>query len=169
MYPAHNFGAGTQPPTFGPPFNPTQQQPFLQDPLIQGADPTSPEVFRQSIANVQEQVIQLQACARRVLSGIQNAYQTGNCPAHTQADISTLKQILALTVEIMRSSGVGALPVLPGATSPGGIPPVPTEQQLTERTQQSLKRFFDQVLRHQESAATAANLLSAENIGKLGK
>ena len=55
---------------FGP--GPHQQQPFIsqtnqQDLLHQNADPNSPEVFKENLGIVQQQVINLQDFAKRVL------------------------------------------------------------------------------------------------------
>ena len=59
--------------TFGTTFGPgPQQQPFLsqtnqQDLLQQNADPNSPEVFKENLRIVQQQVMELQDFAKRVL------------------------------------------------------------------------------------------------------
>ncbi|KAF8148646.1 hypothetical protein B0H34DRAFT_668360 [Crassisporium funariophilum] len=134
--------------------------------LHQGTDPNSPELFKRNIRNVQEQVIQLQTLARRVLSEIQNAYQTGNSPAHTEANITALKQTLQLVVEMMRQTGVGALPLLPPSTA-SSPPALPTEQKLLADTTKGLQVLYDKLQRSQESAAVAANLLSLENMAKV--
>lgn len=69
--------------------------------------------------------------------------------------------MLALVLETMRQSGVGALPVLPTL---GGIPAtVPTEAQLLASTTQNLRVLYEKLQRSQESAAVAANLLSMDH------
>jgi hypothetical protein len=69
--------------------------------------------------------------------------------------------MLALVLETMRQSGVGALPVLPTA---GGIPAaVPTEAQLLASTTQNLRALYEKLQRSQESAAVSANLLSMDH------
>ncbi|KAF8959871.1 hypothetical protein BDZ97DRAFT_1666647 [Flammula alnicola] len=169
-----NFSTGAQPlPPFslqgtfgsGAPFGPNQQASFLsqplQDPLHQGADPNSPEVFKNNIRLVQQQVLELQTFARRVLLSIQNAYQAGNSPAHTEADISTLKQMIALVIENMRQSGVGALPMIPASSS--GVPVVQNEGQLLISTTRNLRTLYEKLQKSQDSAAVAANLLSMDH------
>ncbi|KAF8798430.1 hypothetical protein BYT27DRAFT_7203524 [Phlegmacium glaucopus] len=146
-------------------------QPFIphtiQDSLHQGHDPNSPELFKHNIRTVHEQVIQLQSMARRVLSRIQNAYQTGNNPLVTESEIESLRQNLYLVIETMRHTGVGALPILPQPNSEAT--PVPTEQQLLTNTTQSLQALYDKVQRSYDSATAVANLLSTDHISRSGK
>ncbi|KJA17697.1 hypothetical protein HYPSUDRAFT_205930 [Hypholoma sublateritium FD-334 SS-4] len=171
MFPAPpNFSAAVHPmPSFGfgpaSPFsnaaNVPQAQFLSQDPLHQGGDPNSPELFKSNVQLLQQQVLDLQEFARRVLAKIQNAYQTGSSPATTEADIATLKQMLGLVTETMRQSGVGALPVLHGAMS--GATAVPSEAQLLAGTTQNLRTVYNRLQRAQDSAAVAANLLAMDH------
>ncbi|KIM47277.1 hypothetical protein M413DRAFT_440732 [Hebeloma cylindrosporum] len=160
--------------TFGTNFGQgPQQQPFLsqtnqQDLLHQNADPNSPEVFKDNLRIVQQQVINLQDFAKRVLLSIQNAYQNGNSPAHTQADIATLKQMISVVIEKMRQSGVGALPIIPPSQTGAPVPP-PSEAQLLANTTKSLQALYEKLQRSQESAAVAANLLSTDVSSRSGK
>ncbi|KAF8190059.1 hypothetical protein BJ912DRAFT_1058764 [Pholiota molesta] len=152
VHPLPPFSFGSSAPFPNAPNVP--QQSFLpQDPLHQRtADPNSPEVFKNNVTMLHQQV----SGCKRLREG-QNAYQTGNSPAHTEADIATLKQMLALVLDAMRQSGVGALPVLPTV---GGIPAaVPTEAQLLASTTQNLRALYEKLQRSQESAAVSANLL----------
>ncbi|KAF8871427.1 hypothetical protein CPB84DRAFT_1855001 [Gymnopilus junonius] len=159
------FGAG---PSYGPHPQPGYLSQPLQDPLHQGADPNSPEVFKNNIRLVHQQVLELQAFARRVLQSIQNAYQTGNSPVHTEADIEALKQIIASVIERLRQSGVGALPVIPLPPDPSLPPVVPTEKELLERTTSSLRFLYEKLQRSQESAAVVANLLTTDHQPRTG-
>ncbi|KAF9457364.1 hypothetical protein BDZ94DRAFT_1144569, partial [Collybia nuda] len=125
-----------------------------------GADPNSPEVFKQHIFLIRENVAQLQNFARNALTGIQNAYHTGNNPAQTEASITALKQTLQMISDMLRNSGVGALPLLP-TTGPGAPVIAPTEQQLLIETNQSIQTLYERLNRRQDSAAVVANLLGA--------
>jgi len=148
-------------------------QPFIshtiQDSLHhQGHDPNSPELFKHNIHTVHEQVIQLQSTARRVLSRIQNAYQTGNNPLVTESEIENLKQNLYLVIETMRNTGVGALPLLPLQQNSEAVP-VPTEQQLLTDTTRSLQALYEKVQRSYDSASAVVNLLSTDHVPRSGK
>ena len=80
MFPAPpNFSAAVHPiPPFG--FGPTSpfsnaanvsQGQFLpQDPLHQGGDPTSPELLKNNVRLIHQQVLELQVFARRVLANM---------------------------------------------------------------------------------------------------
>ncbi|KAJ7450949.1 hypothetical protein B0H11DRAFT_2076532 [Mycena galericulata] len=128
--------------------------------LHQGADPNSPEIFKQNLQLIQQNVLRLQEVAKRALDGIQNAYRTGRTPTQTEADLATLKQTLQLVSDLMRHSGVGGLPLLP---VPDGNPPqpLPTEEQMIVQTTRAVQVLYDQLKRGQDSAAVVANLLTA--------
>ncbi|PPQ81147.1 hypothetical protein CVT25_015199 [Psilocybe cyanescens] len=160
----NNFGSGS---SYGPHPQPGYlSQALLQDPLHQGADPNSPEVFKNNIQVVHQQVRDLQTFARKVLSAIQNAYQSGNSPAQTEADIATLKQMLTMVIEKLRQSGVGALPLIP-ASDPA--PVVPTEKALLENRMSSVRALHEKLQRSQDSAAVVANLLMTDHIARPAK
>ncbi|KAF7358704.1 hypothetical protein MSAN_01209400 [Mycena sanguinolenta] len=129
--------------------------------LHQGADPTSPELFKQNLQLAQQSVLQLQEVAKRALDGIQNAYRTGRTPTQTDADLATLKQTLQMVLEQMRQTGVGGLPLLP--VSDGNQPPpaLPTEDQMIAQTTRAIQVLYDQFKRGQDSAAVVANLLTS--------
>jgi hypothetical protein len=61
----------------------------------------------------------------------------------------------------MWQTGVGALPLLPLTTEPGSTAVPPTEAQLMEDADRSIKLLYEQVKRRQDSAAVVANLLGA--------
>ncbi|KAJ7108220.1 hypothetical protein C8R44DRAFT_680365 [Mycena epipterygia] len=128
--------------------------------LHQGADPNSPELFKQNLQLVRQNVLQLQEVAKRALDGIQNAYRAGRTPTQTEADLATLTQTLQVVCDLMRHSGVGGLPLLP---VPDGTPPapLPTEDQMITQTTRAVQVLYDQLKRGQDSAAVVANLLNS--------
>jgi len=141
------------------------QQAFLPNhSLHQGVDPNSPTTFQQNIQLAQQNVANLQNLARSALSGIQNAYHSGNSRAQTEANIATLKQTIKATADLLVQSGVGALPVLP-IPNPGETVTAPSEQQLLSDANHSIKLIYEQLRRNQESAAVVANLLGAPDRG----
>ncbi|KAM6494478.1 hypothetical protein JOM56_010839, partial [Amanita muscaria] len=144
------------------------------------ADPNSPEVFRQNLQLVQQQTLQVQSLARSALAGIQNAYHPGTNPSQTSADSSNLVQAIHILLEMMRQSGVGALPLLdipaPSASADptmgsmdiatlgalAGVSAavqVPSEEKLMEDTMNGIKVLFEKQKKTQESANVVANLL----------
>ncbi|KAF9560633.1 hypothetical protein CPC08DRAFT_636341 [Agrocybe pediades] len=135
--------------------------------MLQGADPNTPEMFKNNIQMVHQQVIEIQKLARRVLGSIQNAYQYGNSPVHTEADITTLKQMIFNVTEKLRASGVGALPVLPQAmTLQDGTtqmqPPL-REEQLGASITANLRVLYEQLQKSQEGASMAASLMTTDH------
>ncbi|KAF9527948.1 hypothetical protein CPB83DRAFT_814822 [Crepidotus variabilis] len=136
-----------------------------QDTLLSGPDMNSPDAFRENIHTALGEVEKLQLLARTVLTSIQSAYQPGIAPHHTEANITRLQEQLALTIEILRQSGVGALPL--AATSPRSgsaapMQPIPSEPVLLESVTRNLEIFYDQLQRRQESAGVVVNLLGTE-------
>ncbi|KAJ6566140.1 hypothetical protein B0H19DRAFT_940509 [Mycena capillaripes] len=125
-----------------------------------GTDPNSPDLFKQNLQLLQQNVLQLQEVAKRALDGIQNAYRGGRTPTQTEADLATLKQTLQMVSEQMRQTGVGGLPLLP--VPDGNHPPsaLPTEDQLILQTTRAIQVLYDQLKRGQDSAAVVANLLT---------
>lgn len=78
------------------------------------------------------------------------------------ADIATLKQTLQLVSDMMRHTGVGALPLLPlpdGDSDPSSV--LPKEEGLVGDTTRAVQVLYEKLKRSQESAAVVANLLSA--------
>jgi hypothetical protein len=84
------------------------------------------------------------------------------------ADIASLKQNLQMLSDLMRQTGVGALPLLPmpsEAHSSQPAPVLPTEEMMLTDTSRSVQVLYDRMKRSQESAAVVANLLSAPEHG----
>ncbi|TFK64178.1 hypothetical protein BDN72DRAFT_861568 [Pluteus cervinus] len=73
---------------------------------IQGVDVNSPEVFKQNMQSIGQQIAQVQNLIQSILLGIQNAYHPGNTPTQAEADIATLKQLVQLLIEMLRQSGL---------------------------------------------------------------
>ncbi|KAF8202758.1 hypothetical protein K438DRAFT_1580962 [Mycena galopus ATCC 62051] len=128
--------------------------------LHQGADPNSPELFKQNLQLVQQSIIQLQQVAKRALDGIQNAYRAGRTPTQTEADLATLKQTLQMVSEQMRQTGVGGLPLVPVSDGTQPPPALPTEEQMIAQTTRAIQVLYDQFKRGQDSAAVVVNLLT---------
>ncbi|OSC98915.1 hypothetical protein PYCCODRAFT_1480321 [Trametes coccinea BRFM310] len=123
---------------------------------LPGADVNSPEVFKQNIQLVQGQIVRVQSLARSALTGIEHAYHPGTNPVQTAADIAALKQALAVIVDFLRQTGVGALPL--------DSPPVPdnrTEEQLIAEATRAVQALYERQKRLQEGASVVANLLGA--------
>jgi len=98
------------------------------------------------------------------LSGIENAYHVGSTPSRTEADIAALKQNLQILSELLRQTGVGALPLLPMPADLAlsqAAPVMPTEEMMLTDTSRSVQVLYERMKRTQESAAVVANLLSA--------
>ncbi|KXN83431.1 hypothetical protein AN958_01445 [Leucoagaricus sp. SymC.cos] len=121
------------------------------------SDPNAPEVFKENLQIVLQNVRTLREHARRALAGIQNAYHVGSNPSQTQHNIAAAKQTLAIIVDIMRKSGAGALPLL--ETDAAGHTAVATEAQLTEAATKGVQANFEKSKRAQDSAAVVAKLL----------
>ncbi|KAI0354153.1 hypothetical protein OH77DRAFT_1457253 [Trametes cingulata] len=125
--------------------------------LLPGAaDPNSPEVFKQNIQIILGQIARVQSLARSALLGIEHAYHAGTNPVQTAADIAALKQALELLVEVLRQTGVGALPLDP--------PPIPdprTEDQMIAEVTRAVQALYERQRRIQEGASVVANLLGA--------
>lgn len=156
-----------------------------QDALLSGPDMNTPEGFLQNIQTAVGEIEKLQLLVRTVLTSMcvqhplahvctliasfsfrQSAYQPGIAPHHTQANITRLQYQLALTIEFLRQSGVGALPVVPMPSNPTGsmtsMPSIPSEAVLMENTTKNMQILYDQLERKQESAGIVANLLVLE-------
>lgn len=77
------------------------------------------------------------------------------------AELSTLKQSLVMLVEKLRTSGVGALPLLPSDTTNP-----PTEQELQELTNRNLQVLYGKLETSHKSAEVAASLLVTDHVGQ---
>ena len=76
--------------------------------------------------------------------------------------IAEVKEALEQLMQLLRSTGVGALPVLPDVGPPGTTIPPPTEIQLLADANVTVNTLYDTLKRKQESAAVVANLLGAD-------
>ncbi|KAG1847956.1 hypothetical protein C8R48DRAFT_730782 [Suillus tomentosus] len=113
-------------------------------------DPNSPEVLKQNVQIALDHVARIQSLARNCLHGIQSAYQAGNSPAHTTAELATLMQGLRTIAEFFRQTG---------SQSASSVPP--TEQQLIDTTAREVQVLYERLKRIQESNTVAVNLLGA--------
>lgn len=76
--------------------------------------------------------------------------------SHVTANIANLKQALFTLNELLRSTGVGGLPVLtPTATA------APPEDQLADQTNKTINLVFNRQSKNQEAAADVAHILAA--------
>ncbi|CAL1710516.1 unnamed protein product [Somion occarium] len=124
--------------------------------LLGSQDVNSPETFKQNIILVLDQLTRVQSLVRSAIAGIEHAYRPGTNPIQTSADIVSLRQAVDLLQELLRHSGVGALPLLDPQN-----PELPTEQQLLSDTNKVIRHLFDHLKRIQDSSAVVANLLGA--------
>ncbi|KAI0916522.1 hypothetical protein AcW1_010096 [Taiwanofungus camphoratus] len=122
---------------------------------IHGIDPNSPEAFKQNMQLIQGHVIRVQNLARSALGGIEHAYHPGTNPIQTASDVAALKQALQALEDILRQTGVGALP-LQASNSPG----LPTEDQLISDTTRSIQVLYERYKCMQESSGVVASLLN---------
>ncbi|ETW75535.1 hypothetical protein HETIRDRAFT_330950 [Heterobasidion irregulare TC 32-1] len=120
----------------------------------QNLDPNSPELFKENIKFVQTHLRHVQSLARDVLDGIERAYEGQTNPTQTAASIAALKQSLHNLSDVLRTTGVGALPLI----SINIVHPS-QEEQLVEQTTNAIKGLFNRNTRNQESAAVVASLL----------
>ncbi|KAJ3526553.1 hypothetical protein NMY22_g10118 [Coprinellus aureogranulatus] len=135
-------------------------------------DQNSPILFKRNLELVQREVVRVQGLAQQVYSGINGAYLPGMDPMNTKRLIAELKQAIEHLTSLLRSTGVGALPLLPpppprtpAFADASGLPQpqegihVPTEAELLEYANESVKTLYDSLKRKQDSAAVVANLL----------
>ncbi|KAI0794956.1 hypothetical protein C8Q75DRAFT_803795 [Abortiporus biennis] len=127
------------------------------DSTLTGADPNSPQIFKQNTQIVIDHLARVQGFARHLMGGIETAYRPESNPDQTAAEMNLLKETLQSLVNILRESGVGAMPLL----SPGS--PLPTEQQLVADTTTAIQVLFEQYKRLQENSTVAANLLGVHD------
>ena len=80
-------------------------------------------------------------------------------------DIAGLKQALFVLVELLKQTGVGALPLIPTSLS-GAETQLPTEEKLMADLQKSIEDEYAKHTRVQESAGVVANLLTASELGR---
>lgn len=122
-------------------------------------DLNSPETFKTYLDIIYQQFNDLLRISRTVLDGMQNAYHRGNSPTQSQAAIAQLSGHLQMLAEMLRQSGVGALPLVdrPPTDPPTGY----TEAQLEENTKQSIERLYERLNRSHAAAGAVASLIDA--------
>ncbi|KAJ3520882.1 hypothetical protein NMY22_g12551 [Coprinellus aureogranulatus] len=158
---------------------PTDSLNGLSSSLSSTMDQNSPILFKRNLELVQREVVRVQGLAQQVYSGINGAYLPGMDPMNTKPKltfleglIAELKQAIEHLTSLLRSTGVGALPLLPpppprtpAFADASGLPQpqegihVPTEAELLEYANESVKTLYDSLKRKQDSAAVVANLL----------
>ncbi|KAI6152812.1 hypothetical protein EDD17DRAFT_1513116 [Pisolithus thermaeus] len=120
--------------------------PFLsQESSTRVTDQNSPEAFKQNIHIALDQVARVNALARSSLNGIQNAYQAGNS--------------LAQTEDFLKTTGVGAYPLLPSDPQSAASGP-PSEQHLIAEMNREVRFLYEKLKRIQESSGVVAQHLS---------
>ncbi|KAI0338460.1 hypothetical protein BDW22DRAFT_1432496 [Trametopsis cervina] len=124
-------------------------------------DPNSPEAFKQSVNLIQQQLLRVQDLARSALSGIENSYRPGNSTTQTTEYLTALRQSLQLLIDLLRQSGVGALPML-DANDPLGS--LLTEEALLAHVTQSIETEYARQKRIQDGASVVFNLLGAAEL-----
>ncbi|KAI6022230.1 hypothetical protein PISMIDRAFT_689138 [Pisolithus microcarpus 441] len=92
-------------------------------------DQNSPDVFKQNVQIALDQVARVNELSRSGLNGMQNAYQAGNSPAQTEADLIAFDQALHTLADFLKTTGAGAFPFLPSDTQGAACGPL-TEQHL---------------------------------------
>ncbi|KAI5997446.1 hypothetical protein EDD15DRAFT_2129718, partial [Pisolithus albus] len=85
---------------------------FTQESSTSVTDQNSPEVFKQNVQIALDQVARIHELARSGLNGMQNAYQVGNSPAQTEADLIALDLALHTLADFLKTTDVGAYPLL---------------------------------------------------------
>jgi len=149
-------------------FSPSNQSTFLPQSLAdQALDPNSPELFRQNIHLAQQHVARVHNLTQSVLNGMKNAYQQGSSPSQTEMEIISLKQNITLLYDLLRQTGIGALPIilLPTATNPEVQAIVPTEEMMLADATRSVQILYDRTQKSQDSAGVVANLLNTSDHG----
>ncbi|KAJ3481921.1 hypothetical protein NLI96_g7337 [Meripilus lineatus] len=129
--------------------------PTLYDGSFPAVDLNSPEAFKQNIHVVLENLARIQSQAKASIDGIEHAYRSGVNPVQTTADILALKQSLQVLADILRQTGVGALPL-----QPHGSTEVLSEAQLMADTTKAIQSFYERFKRMQDNSSVVANLLS---------
>ncbi|KAL0575220.1 hypothetical protein V5O48_006759 [Marasmius crinis-equi] len=136
-------------------------------------DPNSVETFKQNIQMILEYVMTTQSIARSALSGITNAYHSSSSSTQTQADLASLQQNLHLISDMMRHTGVGALPLLASPSSsvvgptnddvPMSQEPIspPTEDEMLAQANRSITVLYERLRKVQEAAGVVGSLLGS--------
>ncbi|EPS98227.1 hypothetical protein FOMPIDRAFT_1127022 [Fomitopsis schrenkii] len=139
---------------------------FAQSIPASQAEASSPEVFKQNIQLALGQVARVHALARNVLLATQHAYEPGNNPIQTAADMAELQQALHLLAELLRQSGVGALPLRPPPLPDAPSQPAEEEERLIAKMTAAVQALFEKRKRLEESTGVVSSLLAAEKDGR---
>ncbi|KAI0001668.1 hypothetical protein BJV77DRAFT_1063092 [Russula vinacea] len=109
-------------------------------PPAQPDDPNSPVLFKGNIDLVQTQISTVRSLAHEALNAIKGAYQPGSSPSHAAESIAALRQCLRTLNDILYTTGVGSLPLLPPeATKPF------TEEQLADQANKAISTLFTSI------------------------
>ncbi|KAH9943968.1 hypothetical protein B0H21DRAFT_892514 [Amylocystis lapponica] len=126
--------------------------PFLQGGGGLSDEPNSGETLKQNMQLAHHHVLRVQSLARSALAGIENAYHPGTNPLQTAADMGALKEALEALEDVVRQTGVGALPI--------EVRDVREEQMVAE-TAHAVQMLYERHKRIQESAGVVVGLLGA--------
>ncbi|KAI6125583.1 hypothetical protein EDD16DRAFT_1557468, partial [Pisolithus croceorrhizus] len=102
----------------------------------------------------------------RPLEISQNAYQAGNNPAQTKADLIALHQTLHTLADFLKTTGVGAFPLLlsdPQSAASG----IPIEQHLIAEMNWEARFLYEKLKRIRESSGVVAQHLSTLDTARL--
>lgn len=81
--------------------------------------------------------------------------------ARAAADMTALQQAMQMLAELLRQTGVGALPL-----HPPDLAQPPTEDQLIAETTVAVQALYERSKRVQESAGVVASLLSVSDAAR---
>ncbi|KZV74833.1 hypothetical protein PENSPDRAFT_748938 [Peniophora sp. CONT] len=126
----------------------------LAEASAQALDQNSPELLKENIKRVQTHVELVRSLALATQHAIEKAYSEGMNPAQATESMQALRQAIISLQELLVSSGVGALPLLPEGAS------TPTEAQLLEMTTKAHNQVWTSRSRSQDASAVVANILS---------
>ncbi|KAI0052517.1 hypothetical protein FA95DRAFT_1483397 [Auriscalpium vulgare] len=120
-------------------------------------DPNSPELFRNNLLQAQKYITEVQTLAREALDGIEKAYHGNASPTQTTANLDTLKQSIQTLSDLLTTSGVGALPLIPQDN--GTAPP---EEELVANATKAVSLLYNQHSLYQNSAEDVVNIMVAQ-------
>ncbi|VDB86592.1 unnamed protein product [Peniophora sp. CBMAI 1063] len=117
-------------------------------------DQNSPELLKENMKLVQTHVEHVRSLALATQHGIEKAYSEDMNPVQTAESLQNLRQAISSLQDLLISSGVGALPILPEGA------PTPTEVQLLDMTTKTHNQVWSARSRAQDASAVVANILS---------
>ncbi|KAI0068143.1 hypothetical protein BV25DRAFT_1818515 [Artomyces pyxidatus] len=121
-------------------------------------DPNSPELFKENIKVVQTHISHVQSLARVALDGIERAYHTQANPTQIADQIAALRQSLHTLSELLVSTGVGALPIIPP-----DVTQAPSEEELAKQATKAVQLLFNRHSEYQASANIVADIMSVSD------